>query len=200
MERHSTFDIRHSNINEAIICAGFGGQGVMVLGKFLATAGMKKDLNVTWFPSYGAEVRGGTAHSFVRISSEPIANPNVTLTGTAIIMNEPSLRKFEKNVEAGGLIILNTSMCDLSPARRDIEVVKAPLTDEAIALGNIKVANMMAAGIYAAKKGMFDMDVMKEVIKEMAGKREGIISVNLKAIEKGIEIVGSSELGVRREG
>ena len=89
------------SINESVICAGFGGQGIMVLGKVLANLGMAQELHITWLPSYGAEVRGGTAHSMVRISSDPIASPTVSLANTAIIMNEPSLEKFEDKIAAG---------------------------------------------------------------------------------------------------
>jgi 2-oxoglutarate ferredoxin oxidoreductase subunit gamma len=148
-------------VKEAIICAGFGGQGVMVLGKFLANNAMRSGFHITWLPSYGAEVRGGTAHS---------------------------LKKFENRLIPGGLLILNTSMCDEEPARKDIEIIKAPLTEEAIKLGNVKVANMIAAGIYFEKTGIFDQSVVSEVIKEMAKGRTNIIPANEKAIESGKEI------------
>lgn len=191
MSKQTTNDKRLSTdtaINESIICAGFGGQGVMVLGKFLAAAGMSSGFNVTWLPAYGAEVRGGTAHSYVRISSSAIGSPAVSHPGTAIIMNGPSLDKFEKRVDKGGLIILNTSMCDRPVGRKDLEVAAVPLTDEAIALGSIKVANIIAAGIYAAKKGIFTKDILLETIEVMAGERKEIIPVNIKAIERGWEL------------
>ncbi len=175
-------------VNESIINAGFGGQGVMVLGKFFANAGMVKGLCVTWLPSYGAEVRGGTAHSFVRISSNPVANPAVLSTDTAIIMNGPSLDKFEDRVKAGGLLILNTSMAARSPRRKDIDIVEAPLTDEAIKLGNVRTANIVAAGIYAARKKMFDRNMLVDVIKMMLGARKDLVAVNIKALESGMEI------------
>ena len=175
-------------INEAIICAGFGGQGIMVLGKVLANAGMEKELNVTWFPSYGAEVRGGTAHSAIRISSEQIGSPVVSQADTAIIMNDPSLDKFEERVKPGGLLILNTSMTTRRSKRTDIDVIEAPLTDEAIKLGNIRVANVVAAGIFAARKGIFNKEILTNVIKTMGAVKQEIIEINIKAVEKGIEI------------
>ncbi|MCK4852343.1 MAG: 2-oxoacid:acceptor oxidoreductase family protein [Candidatus Omnitrophica bacterium] len=184
-----------TRINESIICAGSGGQGVMLLGKFLANAGMTLGLNVTWFPSYGAEVRGGTAHSFIRISSSAIASPVVYLPGTAIIMNRPSLDKFENSLVPGGLLILNVSMCGQRPERDDIDIVEAPLTEEAVKLGNIKVANMIAAGIYAARKKIFDKELMVSIIEKMAGTRKELVPVNVKAIEKGMEIAGSQDGG-----
>jgi len=120
----------------------------MTLGKALANAGMEDGFHVTWISSYGAEVRGGTAHCMVKISSDNIANPSVRVADTAVIMNGPSLEKFEDKVRSGGLIIINKSMVDESVKRTDVEVIEVPLTDEAIKLGNVRVANMIAAGIY----------------------------------------------------
>ena len=179
------------NINESIICAGFGGQGIMLLGKVLASAGMARGLHVTWMPSYGAEVRGGTAHCMVRIDSEQVATPIVSRTNTAIIMNGPSLDKFEPKVISRGLLILNTSLTDRRPGRDDIDVIEAPLTDEAIKLGNVRVANMIAAGVFTSKKQMFNKDMMVEVVKQIGKGYEELISVNIKALERGIEIGGA---------
>jgi len=173
-------------VNESIICAGFGGQGIMVLGKVLATAAMEKDFQVTWFPAYGAEVRGGTAYSMVRLSEEPIANPIVRIASAAIIMNELSLEKFEKSIKPGGLLILNASLVKTKPKRKDIEIVSAELTEEAVRLGNIRVANMIAAGIYAAKTKIFDKKVMMKAIEIMAAGRKELIPINIKAIELGV--------------
>ena len=162
----------------------------MVLGKFLTEAGMMKGYNVTWLPAYGAEVRGGTAHSSVIISSDTISNPMVKNPEVAIIMNGPSLDKFEDTIQPGGLLILNTSMCKRSAKRKDIEVIELPLTDEAIKLGNVKVANMIAAGIYEARKNIFGKPCLMETVKKMAKGRERIIPVNLKAVEKGMGFSG----------
>ncbi|MBU0571701.1 MAG: 2-oxoacid:acceptor oxidoreductase family protein [Candidatus Omnitrophica bacterium] len=175
-------------VNESIISAGFGGQGVMVLGKFFAIAGMLHEFKVTWLPSYGAEVRGGTAHSYVRISSNTIANPAVFNPDTAIVMNAPSLDKFEKRVKSGGLLILNSSMAVGKPKRNDIKIIEAPLTDEAIKIGNVKIANIITAGIYASRKRIFEKDILKNVIKTMLRTREELVSVNLRALELGMEI------------
>lgn len=179
-------------ISEKIICAGFGGQGIMTLGKVLANAGMARDLYVTWFPSYGAEVRGGTAHAMVRLSSEPIGSPIVSAASTAIIMNGPSLEKFENKIDEGGFLILNTSMTKRTLNRKDIVVMEAPLTDEAIALGNVRVANMIAAGIFAAKKGIFGKEVLVKVVEQMAVGREQLIPVNIRAVERGIAMAKSA--------
>lgn len=178
------------SINESIICAGFGGQGIMILGKVLANAALKKDLNVTWIPSYGAEVRGGTAYAMVRISRSSIADPMVNHASTAILMTAPSLDLFERKILPGGLLIVNTSMAKEKPKRKDIDIIAAPLTDEAIKVGNMRVANMIAAGIYAKKTGIFDKDLLIDVIKEMGHGHESIVPVNIKALERGMELAG----------
>ena len=165
----------------------------MVLGKVLAHAGMMENLNITWIPSYGVEVRGGTAHVMVRISSEHIGNPIVMLTDTAIIMNDPSLDKFENKIKPGGLMILNTSMAKRVSGRTDIETVGLPLTDEAIKLGNVRVANIIAAGIFVAKKKICTKEVMIDVIKEMAGEREHLVPINIKALELGMEMADDTK-------
>jgi len=175
-------------IDEKIICAGFGGQGIMVMGKVIAEAAMMKGFNVTWLPAYGAEVRGGTAYSMVRVSDEFIANPVVERASTAILMNGPSFHKFKELVEPGGLMVVNTSLVlgDLSAGKTDI--AEYAITEEAIKIGNIKVANIIAVGIYAGKKKIFDKKVLKEVIKIMAGGREELVPVNFRALEKGMEL------------
>lgn len=177
-----------TNINETIICAGFGGQGIMVMGKVLANAGMGEGYNVTWLPSYGAEVRGGTAHSMVRISSEQIAGPTVSEANTGIIMNGPSLDKFETRIKKGGFFVINTSLAEKKPERDDIDIIAAGFTEEAELLGNIRVANMIAVGAYARRKGIFKKDTLIDVIEKMAAGRKNLIPINIKALERGMEL------------
>jgi len=177
-----------NNVNEAIILAGYGGQGVMLLGKVLADAGMREKLYVTWLPSYGAEVRGGTAYAMTRISSRPIASPFIAKADSAIIMNEPSLVKFEDRIVPGGLLILNTSLASRGVKRKDLDVIEVPLTEEAMKLGNVRVANMIAASIYAAKKGVIRTDTLVDTIKKMGAGRKELIDINMKAVERGVEL------------
>ncbi len=172
-------------MKEDIICAGFGGQGIITLGKVIANAALEAGYHLTWLSSYGAEVRGGTAHAMVRISSDKIGNPRVNEPTTAIIMNSPSLDKFEKKTVPGGLILLNSSMMNRDVERKDLEFIEFPCTDEAIALGNVRVANMIAIGIFDAVKGLFGRDIVAKVIEKMAVGREKIIPVNIKALDKG---------------
>ncbi len=161
----------------------------MTLGKVMAEAGMESGFEVTWLPSYGAEVRGGTAHSMVRISSERIASPIVYKANTAIMMNSPSLDKFEDRIEKGGLLIINTSMTSRKSKRKDIDIIEAPLTDEAIVMGNVRVANMIALGIYAAKKGILKKEVLLNCVDKMTGGREELKEINTRAIEWGMKFV-----------
>ena len=180
------------NINESIISAGFGGQGIMVLGKVIANCAMESGLNITYLPSYGAEVRGGTAHSIVRISTGTVGSPYVDRPNTAIIMNNPSLAKFESRISDGGLLIINTSLVTDKPVRKDVDIVAASLTDEAVKIGNVKVANVIAAGIFFEKKDIFDKGVIRKVIELMARGREELIPINMKAIERGAEIANDN--------
>jgi len=184
-------------VNESIICAGFGGQGIVLLGKVLATAGMARGLHVTWIPSYGAEVRGGTAFSMVRISDTPIASPIFRNADTAIIMNDPSLEKFESKIKKGALLILNSSMVKRAVTRKDIEVISVPLTDEAIRLGNGRIANMIACGIFIAKKKIFGKEVLVKVINEMAADRKELVDINVRAVERGMELANTAHGSVR---
>lgn len=177
-------------IDEKIICAGFGGQGIMVMGKVIAEAAMMRGLHVTWLPAYGAEVRGGTAYAMVRLSEGAIANPVVEKADTAILMNGPSFEKFKSSVVLGGLVIVNTSLVPGDISKIKAEVAAYPITEEAIKLGNVKVANMIAVGIYAAKKKVLGQSVLREVIKMMAGGREELVLVNVRALEKGMELAG----------
>ncbi len=174
--------------DESIICAGFGGQGIMLLGKVLAHAGMLEGYNVTWLPAYGAEVRGGTAYSMVKISDSPIASPLVKLADTGIIMNGPSLDKFEMSINSGGLLLLNSSIVERDTKRTDVCSLKVPLTDEAIKVGNARVANIIAAAIISAVKGTFSREALVKVIEMLGAGYEDLIKINLAAVEKGIEI------------
>lgn len=160
----------------------------MILGKVIANAGMDKGYHVTWMPSYGAEVRGGTAHCMVRVSSEMIANPIIFLADTGFIMNELSLDKFEKSIKKNGTLILNSSMVNREVNRKDIKVVKVPFTDEAIKLGNVKVANMIAMGTYLAGKTLFDKELLSGIFEKLAMGQKKLVSINIKALERGIEL------------
>ncbi len=173
---------------EKIIIAGSGGQGVMLLGKILAYAAMKQGREVTWLPSYGAEVRGGTAHCMVVVSDSRIGSPCVDKADTLIIMNEPSLERFKCRIKNGGLLIVNGSLVK-SAIKSKARVVIHPFTDISLQLGNIKVANMVALGCYLSQKRIIDTDNVLKSIEEIAPvDKKGLIQVNKDAIYAGVKL------------
>ncbi|MDD3656666.1 MAG: 2-oxoacid:acceptor oxidoreductase family protein [Atribacterota bacterium] len=175
---------------DEIIIAGFGGQGILLMGRLIAYAGMLEGKHVAWMPSYGPEMRGGTANCTVIISSEEVASPVVPNPITLIAMNQPSLDKFEPMVEKGGIIIVNQSLISRNINRDDVQVVKVPANDIANELGNLRVANMVALGSYVAKSKSVKMEtVFKSLEKTLGKKLEKIIELNKIALQSGEKIV-----------
>jgi len=173
---------------ERIIIAGAGGQGIMVLGKVLAQAAMREDKHVVWLPAYGPEVRGGTAHCIVIIAPQPIASPYIVQADTLIIMNEPSLERFKSRLSARGLLIVNSSLVKEKPKIKN-EILMYPFTDTAIALGNIKIANMVALGCFIARKKTVAAASIVQAIEYMApSDKPELIEINKKALCAGIEM------------
>lgn len=169
---------------ERVIIAGSGGQGVMLLGKVLAQAAMLEGKQVTWFPAYGPEVRGGTSHCMVTISDQEIGSPYITQADTLIILNQPSLEKFKGLLKNKGLLVLNSSL--IAPlASAKIKVLQFPFTDIAIKLGNIKVANMVALGSFALSTKIIKIKNILEVFKSIAPAGNlKILQVNQQALEE----------------
>ncbi len=169
-----------------IFIAGFGGQGVLLIGKLLSKGAMMEDHEVTWMPSYGPEMRGGTANCTVCISDEPIASPYVlTDYDVLIVMNGPSLEKFEAGLKPGGDLFINTSIVDIEPTRTDINIYKVDCNEIAESqLGNGKASNMVMLGAIIRKTGAISLDIMKDVFEhEFTGKKAKLIPTNLKALE-----------------
>ncbi len=176
-------------MTERIIIAGSGGQGIMLLGKVLAESAMRDNKYVTWFPSYGAEVRGGTAYCMVIISDQEISSPYIKKADTLIVMNAPSLKRFQERIKNNGLLIVNSSLAKEIIKIKDIEQFNCRFTDIALKLGNIKVANMVAVGFYAGKKGIIDVNKVLQAIEEMAPRgRKDLIEVNQRALNEGIKL------------
>jgi 2-oxoisovalerate ferredoxin oxidoreductase beta subunit len=175
--------------NPRIKIAGFGGQGVLFLGRLLADAGMRQGYHVSWLPSYGPEMRGGTAHCHVTISTEPIGSPLVSHPTVLITMNRPSLITFEPEVTSGGLIIYDSSLIDKTPTREDVEVIGLPATEMADELGSAKAANMVALGAVMGQTNLLDPTVIFKVVEAMT-KNRSLLELNLKAIEAGRRFVG----------
>jgi len=172
----------------SIKVAGFGGQGVLLLGEVLAKAAMLKDYDVSWLPSYGPEMRGGTANCSVIIQKGKIGSPMATNPKVLIAMNRPSLEKFEGDVVPGGIIFYNSSLIDITPHRADVEIVPVKATDIADELGNVRVANMVALGAYIGYTGLLEKnDVVKALSDTIS--RKNLIPLNEQAIIKGMESV-----------
>ena len=170
-----------------IIIAGSGGQGIMLLGKVLAEAVMREDKHVTWLPSYGAEVRGGTAHCMLVVSDQEIGSPYVDKADALIIMNAPSVEKFKPRIKKNGLWVINSSLARPGEIRiRGGCVLRHPFTGLAVELGNIKVANMLALGCFIAQSKIVNLKTVSGVIRDFApaGKPE-LARVNQLALEKG---------------
>ena len=159
----------------------------MIMGKLLASVGMKEGYHVTWMPSYGAEVRGGTAHSMVHISTRPIAAPIIARPSVCIIMNNPSLQKFAGKIEKSGLLIVNSSMAEEIPLKKGIQIVKAPFTEMARDLGSVKAANMIAAGIFISLRKIFSIDKLLKGLDTIFPSDERIMEINRKAVKLGYE-------------
>ncbi len=178
-------------MEEKVIMAGFGGQGVMAIGRLLAYAGMIENKHVTWLPSYGPEMRGGTANCAVVVSDEPIGSPLISKDGTAaIVLNLPSLLKFEKEIIPGGKIIINKSLIDTEPSREDIDAYYVPANELAMELGNSKIANMVMLGAYLELTKIVKIDsVLDAFVKVFGEDKAHLISINKEALLKGAEAV-----------
>jgi len=175
---------------ERIIISGFGGQGVMLIGRLLAYAGMIEGKKVAWMPSYGPEMRGGTANCTVLISTEEIGSPIVSHPKTLIAMNQPSLDKFESNVNENGLIILNDSLIKREVKRNGVNVIKIPADDIADKLGNSRAANMVILGAYVKKSRVVKLEtIFKALEKVLAGRNKKLLSLNKEALKQGAELV-----------
>lgn len=173
---------------EEIIFAGFGGQGIMLMGKAISYAAMNSGMHVTWMPSYGAEVRGGTAHSMVVISEDIIASPVVKEPTICVIMNKPSLQKFEERVRKNGILLINKSLIDTDAKRKDIEIFNIPATDMASELGNVKIANMVMLGALLARRRALTLKSLLDALKDVISvSHHDMIPINEKAIRKGYE-------------
>ncbi|CDF57675.1 2-oxoacid:acceptor oxidoreductase family protein [Thermobrachium celere] len=171
--------------NQEIIFAGFGGQGILSMGKFLAYAGLEENLNVSWFPSYGPEMRGGTSNCSVILSDEPIGSPLVVDATTVVVMNRPSLDKFESHVVKGGLLIIDSDLVNREPERTDIEIIKIPAQRIAEEVGSKKIANMVLLGALVEKTKIVKMESLLKALKEHG--KEQFYELNKKALERGAE-------------
>ncbi len=172
----------------AILLAGFGGQGILFAGKQLVLAGMKIGKEISWLPSYGPEMRGGTCNCSVNIDDEPIGSPLVTAPDILIAMNKPSLLKFEGKVVKGGSIIIDSSLVDVETSRQDVNAYYIPATQLANDAGISKLANVIVLGYLIKKTGLYDADYFMECIKASAPKAKPELGeLNAKALQIGYD-------------
>jgi len=178
-------------LNERIICAGFGGQGVMSMGQLLTYAGMIEGKQVSWLPSYGVEMRGGTANCHVMISDSLIGSPIITDNATcAMVLNLPSLTKFEKDVIEGGVVIVNSSLIEKKVDRTDVTSYYVPASEIAVEIGNAKVANMVMLGAYLEINPAVKVETIIEALKKVFGPSKAhLLPLNETALRKGAEAV-----------
>ncbi len=172
--------------NPRVKIAGFGGQGVLLLGLALSESGMRQGYQVSWLPSYGPEMRGGTANCHVNLSERRIGSPLVSQPTVLIAMNRPSLDKFEPEVVKGGLIIYDSSLIDRPVSRTDVEAFPIPATKMADELGNTRAANMVVLGAYVGYTGVVDLDTVLRTLPKVI-KRKNLVPLNEKAVKKGVE-------------
>jgi len=177
-------------MKEEIIIAGFGGQGVLSMGKILAYSGVMQDMEVSWMPSYGPEMRGGTANVTVILSDERISSPILHEYDTAIILNQQSMDKFESHIKPGGTLIYDGNGITNHPTRTDIEIFRIDATEEAARMHSIKTFNMIVLGGYLKVKPVVGIEnVIKGLKKSLPERHHHLIPMNEKAIVRGMEIV-----------
>jgi len=177
-------------MKEEIIIAGFGGQGVLSMGKILAYGGIMQDQEVSWLPSYGPEMRGGTCNVSVVLSDKKISSPVLSKFDTAVILNQQSMDKFENQVKPGGLLIYDTNGITRHPVRKDIKICRIDAVEEAAKLGNAKAYNMVVLGAYLKMKPVVTMDnVIKGLKKSLPPRRHNLIPMNEQAITVGMNAV-----------
>jgi len=177
-------------MTEEIIIAGFGGQGVLSMGKILAYSGIMQNLEVSWFPSYGPEMRGGTANVTVIISDERISSPILHEYDSAIILNQQALDKFEPRVKKGGMLIYDSNGITRHPERKDIHIYRINAAEEASKMATQKIFNMIALGGYLKIKPVVSLDNLREGLKKsLPARHHKLIPMNEEAVKRGGEII-----------
>ena len=177
-------------MTEEIIIAGFGGQGVLSMGKIMAYSGMMQGMEVSWMPSYGPEMRGGTANVNVILSDERISSPILHNCDTAIILNQQSMDKFEHSVKPGGILIYDGNGITRHPERKDIEIYRIEAAEEAVRMKMQKVFNMIVLGGFLKIKPILETgNVLKGLKKSLPERYHHLIPMNEEAIKRGMEII-----------
>jgi len=168
-----------------VMFAGFGGQGILLIGKILAEAAMEEGFEVSWVPSYGPEMRGGTAYCTVVISDRPIGSPIIRNPQHLIAMNRPSLEKFAPFVKPNGIIIINSSLIPIGAGRDDVDELKIPAVKIAQKLGSTKAANIVALSAFVYRSKLVSFDILRDIVKREFANKEKFIPLNMKALDEG---------------
>jgi 2-oxoglutarate ferredoxin oxidoreductase subunit gamma len=177
-----------------VLMAGFGGQGTLLAGKILAHAAMDMGLQVSWLPSYGPEMRGGTANVIVRISSAPIASPLVSRPANLLVMNNPSLEKFAPQVQPGGVIVVNGTLITKDPGRDDCRVVKVDSRALATAAGAERAANLVMLGAYVGVTGVVPPERVEQAIATEFANKPGLVAASVAAFRAGLAVGRNAEV------
>ncbi|TAK36717.1 MAG: 2-oxoacid:ferredoxin oxidoreductase subunit gamma [Chloroflexota bacterium] len=173
----------------SVVIAGFGGQGILVAGQLLSYGAIIEGRNVTFWPAYGAETRGGTVHCTVTLSDEEIGSPIVPNPDAAIIMNRPSLDRYEPQLKSGGLLVYNSSMIDRQPQRQDLHLLSVPATEQASEMGSLLVATLVAVGAYLAAAKVLNPASVKSALRKVIPEgRHHLLGMNEQALDRGIAI------------
>ena len=165
--------------------AGFGGQGIMLMGQILAQAAMNEGSEVVWIPSYGPEMRGGTAYCTVVISDRLIGSPIIRNPQHLVAMNRPSLEKFAPTVKPNGIIFVNSSIISIESGRNDVVEIRVPIIEIAKDLGNVKAANIVALSAFVTRSEVVNLESLKAAVKAKFAQKEKLIPLNMKALEEG---------------
>ena len=168
-----------------IMFAGFGGQGILLIGKILAHAAMEEGFEVAWIPSYGPEMRGGTAYCTVVISDRPIGSPIIKNPLHLVAMNGPSLEKFAPTVKKGGIIFVNSSLIGFDSKREDVEELRVPVVEVAKELGNARAANIVALASFVACSEIVGIETLKNCVRDEFSKKPKLIPLNMEAVRVG---------------
>jgi 2-oxoglutarate ferredoxin oxidoreductase subunit gamma len=187
-------------MHESVIMSGFGGQGILLMGQLLCYAGMQEGLKVTWMPSYGPEMRGGTANCTVMLSSTRIGSPVTHYPSSLVAMNKASLQKFEPAIQAGGFLVINSSLVDRDSQRRDLTVVRVPANKIAEEAGSLQVANLAALGAYVGGKRTVSLESVIVALRRMIPeRRKELLAVNEEALRRGSAVAAAQTGPTGRE-
>jgi 2-oxoglutarate ferredoxin oxidoreductase subunit gamma len=177
-------------MHEELIFSGFGGQGALFAGQLMTYAGMDAGKEVTWIPSYGPEMRGGTAHCTVILSDQPIGSPIIRNPTVAVVLNPESMLKYEPRVRSGGLLVVNSTLVQTPATRKDIDVIAVPANELAAELGNVKMANVVLLGAMLAQRPIVSLAAVETVLDEhLKGTKRRFVEPNKRALRRGAAYV-----------